>query len=150
MIRHVLQTSTREGDAETDSAGRLVEDEGLESFFTALLFTDARARPEELERYGKKDNRGYWADVYEDPTIVRGSKWWLFEGVVITDARLVELKTYGEEATAVAIEQRIASKLEFTIERSSDQDDAISVALDVYRPGETSPYRLTWEAYFAV
>jgi phage gp46-like protein len=149
QVRCVLQTATtREGDLERDAKGRIVRDDGLQTFFEVRLFTDAKASPEQLARAGL-EQRGYWFDAYDDdPARNTGSLLWLLEPRVIDAEALADAQTWTEEAVASAVTKGVASKVDVTVERLGDS--AISIDLAAYQPGATSPYRRTWEVYFGV
>ncbi len=150
MLRFVIRQSTGEGDLEYDSDGSLLETAAaaIESVVTVSLFTDAKATADELARAGLTQ-RGYWLDAYDsDPSLNTGSKLWLLEGRVIDARALLDAKAHCDDALAWMVTEGAASKVENVVERL--QDDAINGVTTIYRPGDTSPYVIAWEAYFAV
>ena len=148
MLRHVLRTATtREGDLERAADGSLFEDDGLETVVSNSLFTDAKATLDELKRAGLQQ-RGYWFDAYDDnPAQNTGSKLWLLEGCVVNADTLTRAKTYSEEALAWMVEAKAARQVDVVVDRMGSEH--LSIEVSVYKPGETSPYVLTWEAHLA-
>lgn len=89
----------------------LLRDDGLESAVLLSLFTDLRARPEQLlPEDDKSDLRGYWGDVVPaaagDKT---GSLLWLLRREKQTAETLARAKQYCEQALAWLIEDKVAS-----------------------------------------
>lgn len=151
MLRVTISSSgyAREGDLEQLNDASLVDDDGLETVVTISLFTDALATEDELKKYGLPQ-RGYWFDAYDpDPNLNTGSKLWLLEGQTITADTLTFAKTACDEALAWMVAEGAASRVENTVTRLGD--DGIAGETVIYQPTDPrSPYRLTWEAHFAV
>jgi len=151
MLRVTISASgyAREGDLEQLSDASLVDDDGLETVVTTSLFTDALATQDELTKY-KLPQRGYWFDAYDtDANLNSGSKLWLLEGQAITADALTFAKAACDDALAWMVTEGAASRVENTVTRLGD--DGIAGETVVYQPSDPrSPYRLTWEAHFAV
>lgn len=148
MGLRLVFNASQEGDLELSSDGTLASDEGLDTYVTICLGTDARATDE--ERADISERRGYWADAYaEDPDENTGSKIWLLENETLTPATLEQLIAYADEALEIMVSDGIASRVVTTGEIRADAQGADMETL-IYRPGSDSPYTFTWEARFAV
>lgn len=90
-------------------AGDLATEEGLQAAVILSLFTDRRALAEDRLPDGTNDQRGYWADVYNDRPL--GSRLWLLYREKEQDEVLRRARTYGEEALAWLIEDEIAESV---------------------------------------
>lgn len=91
----------------------LLRDDGLESAVLVSLFTDLRARPEQLPpEDDKSDLRGYWGDVVPaadgDKT---GSLLWLLRREKQTAETLARAKQFCERALAWMTEDLVASSV---------------------------------------
>lgn len=148
MLRHILRTATtREGDLERAADGSLLDDNGLDTVVSNSLFTDAKATDDELARSGLTQ-RGYWFDAFDDdPALNTGSKLWLLEGAVINADTLARAKAYCDEALAWMVAAKAARQVDVVVDRMGTEH--ISIEVTVYRPDESSPYVLTWEAHLA-
>ena len=77
------------------------------------------------ERAGKDDElpgisrEGWWADTYADKDPI-GSKLWLLSREKLTSEVLRRAKTYAEDALKWMIDDRVASRVEVTVERRDD------------------------------
>jgi phage gp46-like protein len=106
-------------DPETND---LVQDDGLGTAVIISLFTDARAReddvlPGNLTPGTFQDRRGWWGDLTsEKENDSVGSRLWLLERSKDIEEMLPQVKRLSEEALQWMIDEGIAAKIEVTVE----------------------------------
>ena len=99
-----------------DSVG-LHTDHGLETAVIASLFTDARARDDDVLPDGK-DRRGFWGETWPViPGMKFGSRLWLLNREIITPETVARVREYGTEALRWLVDQGIASSATFPAQR---------------------------------
>ena len=97
-----------------DDEQRLEEDEGLETATAISLFTDRRATPDELKRFGidPAANRGWPGDSFpEVDGDETGSKLWLLERALRNDETLAFGKQFAEEALMWMLTDQVAKSI---------------------------------------
>jgi phage gp46-like protein len=113
----------------------LASDAGLETAVLLSLFTDRRAKKDDVPPSGDpNDRRGWWADQFADiEGDLIGSRLWLLDRAKRTPetARLAE--EYVREALAWMLEDRVAASIGVTIDISARDTMLITVTLQ--RPG---------------
>lgn len=124
----------------------LARDDGLESAVLVSLFTDRRARPEQLRAEDdKSDLRGWWGDfappVEGDQT---GSLLWLLAREKQTAETLARAKQYCEQALAWMIEDRVASRV--TVAVRYPATGWMEISIEIVRPdARRVQYRYDYE-----
>jgi phage gp46-like protein len=111
----------------------LVQDGGLETAVMLSLFTDRRSEEGDELPPGDTDRRGWWADatpVVEGDRI--GSRLWLLEREVATQAVVDRAVTYAREALQWLLDDKVASSLEVSAE--IPRRGMIGLAVKIYRP----------------
>lgn len=88
---------------------------GLETAVIISLFTDRRARADDVLPEGDNgDRRGWWADAFGDRPI--GSRLWLLGREKQLPVVVARAKEYAEEALAWLVEDKVASRIVVTAE----------------------------------
>jgi phage gp46-like protein len=124
----------------------LARDDGLESAVLVSLFTDRRARAEQLRpEDDKSDLRGWWGDfnpaVEGDRT---GSLLWLLAREKQTAETLARAKQYCEQALAWMVEDRVASRVNVAV--SYPTRGWMGIAVEIVRPdARRVQYRFDYE-----
>jgi phage gp46-like protein len=111
----------------------LVQDGGLETAVMLSLFTDRRSEEGDELPPGDTDRRGWWADaapVVEGDRI--GSRLWLLEREVATQAVVDRAVTYAREALQWLLDDKVASSLEVSAE--IPRRGMIGLVVKIYRP----------------
>jgi len=73
-------------------------DHGLETAVNAALFTDGRAREDDVLPDGT-DRRGFWGEAWPSVGGVKlGSRLWLLDREIITSQTVARVREYGTEA----------------------------------------------------
>jgi phage gp46-like protein len=147
QVRMVIDPATREGNLYRDTDGGILLDDGLETIVMVSLFTDARATVDDGLKAGE-DLGGWWFDVYsETPGENTGSKLWTLYNSTLSDETVNKVQTYADEALVWMVEEQAATSVSTVATRT---EDGVSCVTTITRPGDTSPYTLNWEAFFAV
>ena len=98
------------------SDGALAVDNGLTTAIVTSLFTDARARPEDLPP-SESELRGWWGDTLAD---IQGDRWgsrlWTLRREKQTQETRLRAREMTSEALAWLIEDEIASAVEVEAE----------------------------------
>lgn len=126
-------------------AGDLKRDDGLRTAVLISLFTDRRARPDDVLPSDDGDRRGWWGDVAaETPGDQIGSRLWLLGREKITPAALTKARDYCDEALAWLIEDGVARAVEI---ETAAQGAALAIGVVITRPdGSQSRYDTAWSA----
>lgn len=113
----------------------LASDRGLETAVLLSLFTDRRAKDDDVPPSGDAtDRRGYWADEFAAVEGDKfGSRLWLLDRSKRTNetARLAE--EYSREALAWMLEDRAVSSLDVVTETTAA---ALLIGVTLHRPGK--------------
>lgn len=116
------------------AAGDLDTDSGLAGAILLSLFTDARARPDDVLPYEGADRRGWWGDVAADEADDRmGSRLWLLSREKLTTTVLARAREYALEAVAWLLRDGVASTVDVTTEVGAP--GVMGIAVYVTRPG---------------
>jgi len=115
----VWDTDLMTGDLEV-SLGDLTHDGGLETAVYLSLFTDRRARDDDvLLDPDNPDKRGWWGDLIS-PEVEgdqMGSRLWLLRRAKTIEESLIKAKEYAEESLQWLIEDKVASNVIVSTER---------------------------------
>lgn len=143
----IALTFTDFGGGDLVLAGQdLLRDDGLESAVLLSLFTDKRARPEQLRPDDDpSDLRGYWGDVApaaeSDST---GSLLWLLKREKQAPETLARAQQYARDALAWLVDDKIASGV--TVATSYAAPGLMRIDAGIARPdGTKTRYRYDYE-----
>lgn len=115
-------------------AGDLATDTGLRSAILVSLFTDRRARPDDVLPYEGAERRGWWGDVAaEEADDAIGSRLWLLEREKQTPQVLARAREYALEALAWLLRDGVVAQLEVTAEVVAP--GVLGLAVFITRPG---------------
>lgn len=114
--------------------GQLATDDGLRTAIIISLFSDGRARDDDVLPSGD-DRRGWWGDAFLPPNDRIGSRMWLLEREKLTTATLLRLRDYAREALAWLIEDGIAASVNVIVERQGM--DRANIGVEIIRPDRT-------------
>jgi len=122
-------------------------DDGLQTSILISLFSDRRARADDLLPGDDGDRRGWWADAY--PVIEGdqiGSRLWLLSREKELAEPLRRAKEYAEEALAWLVTDGIAAHVEVTASVPRRGVLALAVALKRLDGGlENYQFDMPWE-----
>ncbi|MCY1307412.1 Phage protein GP46 [compost metagenome] len=125
-------------------------DDGLQTSILISLFSDRRARADDVLPGGDsdRDRRGWWADAY--PVIegdLLGSRLWLLSREKEIPETLRRAKEYADEALAWLVADGIAARVE--VVASVPRRGVLGLAITVKRLDgriENYQYDVLWEA----
>lgn len=119
----------------------LATDDGLETAVILSLFTDARAKDDDVLPLGQTDRRGWWGDSYAPvPGDRFGSRLWLLSASKQLQQSLNLAKQYAEEALGWLVEDGAARKVE--VDTFIPRDEVMGMTVRIYRPdGSALPIR---------
>ncbi len=142
------------GDLALDD-GRLVTDDGLHSAMLISLFTDARARADDVLPDAGGDPRGWWGNAFAaeaeaGDAFELGSRLWLLDREKLTDRVVERARIYAAEALAWLKDRGVVSALTVQAARLGDQTLAIAVIVDRPEGPKRQVFDFTWEASLAV
>jgi phage gp46-like protein len=144
------------GDFEIENSD-LAADNGLETAAIISLFSDRRARDDDLLLdVDNIDKRGWWGDdvlpIVEGDKI--GSRLWLLLREKTTPETLTRAKEYIREALQWMIDDEIAKSLDIEVERqASEGNDRLAFRVSILKQDDTKiafEYDTIWENTFAV
>ena len=124
----------------------LTKDNGLSSMVLLCLFTDARAKENDVLPYQCSDKRGWPGDTFAP--FNWGSRLWLLEREKITNSTMNRAKDYAKEALQPLIDFKLIKKTNVTAKRVSR--NAVALMIDVIKPDnsvENYSALLTWQAH---
>ncbi len=152
-IRIIWDSDLMEGDFSFDTVIQDLEfDEGLETAVIISLFTDRRAKIDDiLPDSNSLDRRGWWGDLVSDIEGDQiGSRLWLLNREKTTESVLTRTKEYAKEALDWLIEDGIAAKVEVSAERLGPVGrDVLALLVQIHKPDETEvsfKYEAQWIA----
>lgn len=117
------------------NAASLDTDHGLETAVTVSLFTDQRARDDDVLPDGD-DRRGFWGDTWPVvPGMKVGSRLWLLSREIITAETVARVREYGTDALRWLVDEGFASSATFEAWRDRDAGRwVISARAVILRP----------------
>ncbi|MBW1642525.1 MAG: phage GP46 family protein [Deltaproteobacteria bacterium] len=135
-----------EGDFSFDASIQdLKSDAGLETAVIISLFTDRRAKSDDiLPDSNNPDRRGWWGDLVSDIENDQiGSRLWLLNREKTLESVLIKTKEYAKEALMWLIEDDVATKVEVSVERlGSVGQDILALLVQIYKPdGKVFPFQ---------
>lgn len=136
----------RTGDLVRAADGTLVSDDGIETFVTALLFTDARAPAEELPP--GSDLRGWWAEAFDTEGDAMGSLLWVpLETGLLTADVTASVEDRATARLQTMVTAGIARSARASVVRNGDQGADLRITIE---PADTAQNQSTWEAFLAL
>ena len=142
-----------EGDFVFDSEIQDLEsDEGLETAVIISLFTDRRAKDDDiLPDPDNPDLRGWWGDLVsgiEGDQV--GTRLWLLNREKTEENVLTRAKQYIEEALAWLLEENVAAKIVVNAERQGIVGtDRLALGVEIHKEDgnkKTFNFELQWDA----
>lgn len=121
--------------------GDFVVDKGLETAVIISLFTDRRAKEDDiLPDINSDDRKGWWGDLLA-PEIEGdeiGSRLWLLQRSKTTNQVINKAKTYIEEALQWMIDDRVVKNIEVEVEREKIlANDRLEFKVKIFRTDGT-------------
>lgn len=105
---------------------------GLETAVVISLFTDRRARPDDVLPDGVDgDRRGWWADAFNQRPI--GSRLWLLAREKQLPVVVARAKEYAQEALAWLVEDNVASRVDVAAEVV--RNGVLGLSIEITRTG---------------
>jgi phage gp46-like protein len=132
--------------------GDLVPEQGLRTALLLSLFTDGRARDDDVLPFGQTDRRGWWGDSYAEAAGVEGadsfgSRLWLLSREKQTPQTLARAREMAREATVWLVTDGIARSVE--VEARWGGPGRLDLTVRVQRPdADSEVYRFArlWES----
>lgn len=141
-IRIIWDVGLMKGDFVFDDAAQDLEsDNGLETAVIISLFTDRRAKVDDiLPDPNNLDRRGWWGDL-ASPDVEGdqiGSRLWLLNREKTLESVLVRAKEYAEESLQWFLEDGAAKKIEVETERQGTPgNDRLAIGGRIFKPDGT-------------
>ncbi len=129
--------------------GGLATDDGLRTAVIVSLFTDRRARPDDVLPGAADDRRGWWADAASPVAGDQiGSRLWLLAREKRTPATLTRARDYTDEALGWLIDDGVARSVEIEVQaEGSGSELVLAIGVVITRAtGDRSRFALTWSA----
>ena len=137
-IRIIWASNLMEGDFSFDTSIQDLEsDAGLETAVIISLFTDRRAKIDDiLPDSNNSDRRGWWGDLVSDIENDQiGSRLWLLNREKTLESVLIRTKEYAKEALNWLIEDGVAIKIEASAERLGPVgQDILALLVQIHKP----------------
>jgi phage gp46-like protein len=146
-IRYAGVTVSELGfDLALDGAG-LATDDGLMTAIIVSLFSDARAKADDVLPAAGADRRGWWGDAV--PAIADdriGSRLWLLGREKMLPAVVQRARAYAQEALAWLVTDGIVEKVE--VEAEAQGPNVLAIGVTVTRPDGPNRQRFdfVWES----
>jgi len=144
-IRINWNVDLMEGDFSFDSSIQDLEsDEGIETAVIISLFTDKRAKIDDiLPDPNSSDRRGWWGDLVsdiEDDQI--GSRLWLLNREKTEESILARAKEYVQEALQWLSDDGVVAKVVVETERQGiPGNDVLAIKGEIHKPdGSVLPF----------
>lgn len=128
----------------------VIQDEGFETAIIISLFSDRRARDDDLLPDTSGDKRGWFADGLLDDNDMIGSRRWLLHRSKLTNDNMRKLEEYDTEGLKWMIDDGVVSDISIVVERVDMEH--ISETIIITRPEgspQTFKYFFNWEAQIA-
>lgn len=134
-------------DLALDSNDLLLE-EGLQTAVLISLFSDRRARSDDLLPGATDDRRGWWGDAWPEVEADQiGSRLWLLSREKEVPETLRKAREYAQEALAWLVDDGICARVEIAV--SVPRRGVLGLVVTLYRrDGRTENYQydVIWEA----
>lgn len=145
-LRLAYNPEIQKADLSFDGIG-IETDDGLETACIISLFTDRRARTDDVVPGDQNDRRGHWGDALADEPGDRiGSRLWLLSREKQLQSVVVRAKEYAIEALQWIIDDGIATQIDVYAEISSP--GVLGLLVTIYRPQKSEVdyrYQYAWE-----
>ena len=130
----------------------LASDRGLETAVLLSLFTDRRAKNDDVPPSGDPDDRrGWWADQFADVEgDLFGSRLWLLDRSTLTPEVAKRAEEYVREALAWMLADLVVASIGVTIDISTR--DTMFIGVTLQRPGRDAVafrFGRAWDAMAA-
>jgi len=152
-IRISWDVEYMEGDFYFDDITQDLEtDEGLETAVIISLFTDRRAKTDDiLPDPNSSDLRGWWGDLVSDIESDQiGSRLWLLSREKTESNVLMRAKEYALESLQWLIEDEVAAKIVVNAERQGTVgNDRLALGVEIHKIDGNKKvfnFELQWEA----
>lgn len=126
----------------------LERDPTLETALIISLFTDKRARPDDITPDRNEDRRGWYGDALNDDGDADGSWLWLLHRSKTTADIPGQAKEYVEDALRWLLDDGVAERITVTAARADW--DTLIISIGIFRPGAVQPelfrYYYNWKA----
>lgn len=115
-------------------AGDLAAEDGLKTAVLLSLFTDRRARPDDVLPEADADRRGWWGDVAAaEPDDQIGSRLWLLSREKRRPEVVAKAREYAEEALAWLVRDGVARAV--AVEAEITPQGWLGLGIVIDRPG---------------
>lgn len=140
----VWDNLTGQGDWGRDAAGNLALASDIEAAIWISLFTDRRARPDDVIPDGTDDRRGWWADTDAEKPI--GSRLWLLDRAKHLPETLRRAEDYAREALAWLVEDGVGARVDVVAEWAPQiGPNAMAILPVIYhRDGRRQDFTFDW------
>ena len=142
--------NTLAGDIAIEN-GDLARETSLRTAVLLSLFTDRRATPEELARFGGDDARGWWGDsIAEVDGDQFGSKLWLLGREKVLPETLNRAREYARQALSWLVEDGVASEVRVEAAWLDDLVERVprgflALGIEIQKPTDVPErYALVW------
>lgn len=136
-IRLIWDTELQEGEFVFDASIQDLEsDNTLETAIIISLFTDRRAREDDiLPDPSDSNRRGWWGDKVADVVGDQiGSRLWLLSREKTVENVLVRAKQYIKEATQWLLDDKVVVKIVAEAERQGEPgNNRLAIKVEVYK-----------------
>jgi phage gp46-like protein len=125
----------------------LATDDGLVTAIIISLFSDARAKDDDVLPVAGADRRGWWGDALPEVAGDRiGSRLWLLAREKRLASVVQRARSYAAEALAWLVQDGIAAKVE--VDAEVQAPDVLAIGVTVTRPGGPGRQRFdfVWDA----
>ena len=152
-VKIIWDVDAMQGDISFDAVLQdLEKDDGLETAVLISLFTDRRAKDDDiLPDANNPDKRGWWAGLTTDGDQI-GSRLWLLDRAKTTTDVLTFARQYAEESLQWLIEDEVASKIAVTTERQGTPENGVlALKVEIYQKDGNSralQYNAQWIGQF--
>ena len=109
--------------------GDLATESGLRTAVALSLFTDRRARPDDVLPTAGADRRGWWPDALGEPDDQMGSRLWLLERAKLTPETAAQAGEYAEESLMWLVRDGVVRTMAVEVEIVGPSALGISVVL---------------------
>lgn len=133
-------------------AGDLAHDDGLRTAVTISLFSDARARADDVLPDADADRRGWWGDLANGDSNDRtGSRLWLLARSKAIPESAIRARDYAREALDWLVEDRIAASVDIDVTllsvSAARATAALAIRVTIVRPtGARLTIDYLWDA----